>query len=202
MPQSGGEPTVVEPPQVEIVVELMVGAFFEDPLWSWAFPDLLRRGEQQRQLWRLCIEGAVRYPWVWLSHTGAAASVWIPPGGTELSEEQAARFEPLVNELAGSDAQRVFDAFALLEAVHPQAPHYYLSMLGTDPHRLGHGYGLSLLAANLAAIDEEGMPAYLEASNPANVALYQRHGFEVVTTTAPSDGPHITTMWRAAADHG
>ena len=197
MPQPRSQPTVVEPHQVEIVVELMVGAFFDDPLWSWAFPDPLRRREQHRQLWRLCIEGAVRYPWVWLSEGHAAASVWIPPGGTELSEEQSERFEPMLNDLAGPDAQRVFEAFGLLENEHPHdQEHYYLSMLGTDPRQLGHGHGLGLLADNLSTIDVEGLPAYLEASNPGNVALYRRHGFEVVSTCAISGGPEVTTMWR------
>jgi ribosomal protein S18 acetylase RimI-like enzyme len=197
MSQPRGRPTVVEADQAEIVVEIMVGAFFDDPLWSWAFPDPSRRREQHRELWRLCVEGALRYPSVWLSEEDAAASVWIPPGGTELSEEQQARFGPLVNDIAGPEAQRVFDAFALLENEHPHdEQHYYLSLLGTDPRHRGHGYGLGLLADNLTAIDAEGRPAYLEASNPGNVALYQRYGFEVVTTCSIAGGPDVTTMWR------
>ena len=197
MPQPPSGPTVVEAEQAEIVVEILVGAFFDDPLWSWAFPDTSRRREQHRELWRLCVEGALRYSSVWLSEGEAAASVWIPPGGSELSDEQQARFEPLVNEIAGPEAQRVFDAFGLLEAEHPHdQPHYYLSLLGTDPRQRGRGHGLGLLADNLTVIDTEGMPAYLEASNPANVALYQRHGFEVVTTCSIADGPEVTTMWR------
>jgi ribosomal protein S18 acetylase RimI-like enzyme len=197
MPQPRGRPTVVEANRVEIVVDIMVVAFFDDPLWSWAFPNALRRREQHRELWRLCVEGAVRYPSVWLSEGQTAASVWIPPGGTELSEEQQARFGPMVNEMAGLEAQRVFDAFALLENEHPHdEPHYYLSLLGTDPDHRGHGYGLRLLADNLTTIDAEAMPAYLEASNPGNVALYQRYGFEVVTTCSIPRGPEVTTMWR------
>jgi hypothetical protein len=44
------------------------------------------------------------------------------------------------------------------------------------------------------------MPAYLESSNPANVALYVRYGFEPHATIAiPHDGPTITTMWRPAS---
>jgi ribosomal protein S18 acetylase RimI-like enzyme len=202
MPQPLGRPVVVEARQVDVVAEVaevMVGAFFHDPLWSWAFPDPLRRREQHRQLWRLCVEGAVRYRSVWLSAGHEAAAVWIPPGGTELSSEQEARFEPLVTDIAGPEAQRVFDAFALLENEHPHdEPHYYLSMLGTDPRHLGHGHGLGLLADNLTAIDAAGRPAYLEASNPANVALYERYGFEVVTTCAIPGGPEVTTMWRPA----
>jgi len=52
-------------------------------------------------------------------------------------------------------------------------------------------------------IDEAGKPAYLEASNPANVALYSRHGFEVRGSfKLPGDGPEVFTMWRDAASLG
>jgi predicted acetyltransferase len=62
---------------------------------------------------------------------------------------------------------------------HPrEVPHFYLSLMAIGAAHRGRGYGLGLLEENLRLIDEAGMPAYLEASNPANVALYSRHGFE------------------------
>jgi ribosomal protein S18 acetylase RimI-like enzyme len=195
--QSRPGPTLAGPAEVDQVVEVLVGAFYSDPLWSWAFPDPSRRREQHRQLWRLCVEGAMRFPSVWLTAGGTATSVWIPPGEGEFSSAQEARFEPLLNELLDGQPGRAIEAFGLLEQVHPHEPHYYLSLLGTDPEHRGHGHGLGLLADNLARIDDEGMPAYLEASNPANVALYQRYGFEVVNSVQPSDGaPEVATMWR------
>jgi len=82
-------------------------------------------------------------------------------------------------------------------------PHFYLSLSATSAAHRGPGYGLGLLAGNLRRIDEAGMPAYLEASNPANVALYERHGFEVRGSfTLPGDGPEAFTMWREAASLG
>ena len=53
-----------------------------------------------------------------------------------------------------------------MESVHPDAPpHYYLSLLGQRHRRpvAAQGLGMALLADNLAQIDAEGMPAYLEA---------------------------------------
>ena len=58
---------------------------------------------------------------------------------------------------------------------------------------------MTLLAANLAQIDDEGMPAYLESSNPANDHRYERLGFRRIGQfTLPDDGPVVTTMWRAS----
>lgn len=183
---------------LDAVVEILVGAFYADPTWSWAFPDPARRPAQHRALWRLFAAGALRYPWVWLTAGDTATAVWIPPGGTDLSPEQEADFEPAVEALAGPDAGRVFRALELFEQAHPRdVPHFYLSLLGTDPQHRGHGYGLGLLADNLRHVDEAHAPAYLEASNPVNVALYARYGFVVHGSfTLPDGGPEVFTMWR------
>jgi hypothetical protein len=33
----------------------------------------------------------MRYPWVWVADGCAAASVWIPPGDAELTDDEEAR---------------------------------------------------------------------------------------------------------------
>lgn len=73
-------------------------------------------------------------------------------------------------------------------------------ILGTDPAHRGRGHGLARLTVNLAHINDEGMPAYLEASNPANVPLYERFGLREWTRfPVPDGGPEIVTMWRASS---
>ncbi len=191
-------PRVVDESLVAVSVEILVDAFYADPLWGWAFPDDAARRAQHRAVWTMAVEGAIRYPWVRLADGDTATAVWIPPGGTEMTEEDADRFEELVAELLGRDAPRALDAFGALDAHHPHdEPHFYLSLLGTASAHRGHGHGLALLADCLREIDALGMPAYLESSNPANVALYARHGFAPHSAIAiPHGGPEITTMWR------
>jgi hypothetical protein len=49
----------------------------------------------------------------------------------------------------------------------------------------------------LSRCDEQGLPAYLEASSPRNRALYERHGFEVTEELKlPRSGPPLWLMWR------
>jgi len=190
---------VVDAALVARATDILAAAFHQDPLWGWAFPDESRRLEQHRALWGLFLEGAIRYPWVRMNESSTSVALWIPPGGAELTDEGQARFEPLVNSLLGAGASRALDAFAALERGHPHdEPHFYLSLLGTDPQHLGHGHGLRLLADNLREIDALGMAAYLESSHPGNVALYTRHGFAPHgVVEIPGGGPEITTMWRA-----
>jgi GNAT superfamily N-acetyltransferase len=198
MSTGGDSPRVAAEADRDEVVRILVGAFAEDPAWCWAFPDRARRAAEHARLWRLLVEGAMRYPWVWLAPGGTATSVWIPPGGTDLSPEQEAQLEPMLVDLLGPGAGRVLDAFEAFEQAHPRdAPHYFLTLLGTAPEHRGKGHGLALLAANLRLVDEAGLPAYLEASNVANVPLYQRYGFVVHGGfVLPDGGPEVVTMWR------
>jgi GNAT superfamily N-acetyltransferase len=169
-------------------------AFRDDPLWSWAFPER----EKLDAWWRFLVKSSLRYPWVWIAGDYAAASVWIPPGGTELTEGEEELVEPLLLDLLGARTTAVWELLGRVEDAHPRdRPHYYLSLLGTRPDHRGRGIGMSLLAQNLALIDQERMPAYLESSNPANDRRYQRIGFERVGAFSTPDGRHTaSTMWR------
>lgn len=180
------------------VTELFTLAFFNDPLWSWAFPDPEQRIDGHRLLWGLFLHSALPYGWVWMTDDGGAAALWIPPGEVELSEADEACLEPLVRDQLGSRADDVLELFDRFDANHPRRqPHFYLSLLGTHPDHRGQGKGMGLLAANLARIDELHLPAYLESSNRANDPRYQRLGFvEISEFAAPGDGPTVGCMWR------
>jgi GNAT superfamily N-acetyltransferase len=178
---------------VDGITATLTAAFATDPLWKWAFP-----GEGLADLWRLLVSSALRYPWVWVADDYAAASVWIPPGGIELTEAEEASLEPMLDSLVGSRAAEIQALFTRLADTHPDQPrHYYLSLLGTHPDHRGEGLGMALLADNLAKIDSEGMPAYLESSNPENDPRYERLGFVRAGEFKRPDGQLIcSTMWR------
>ena len=57
---------------------------------------------------------------------------------------------------------------------------------------------IALLATGLARVDADGLPAYLEATNWRNAALYARHGFEVMGVVEAPGYPEIIAMWRPA----
>ena len=185
---------------LETVSDIMSLAFADDPVWGHSLRTPSGQPEEMAAFWRLWILGAMRYPWVWLWNEGEAASVWIPPGGTDMSADQEAEFDRLATARLGDDgATYLARVMALFDANHPHdEPHYYLSMLATHPAYRGQGVGMALLADNLAHIDAEGMPAYLESSNPANDHRYQRLGFRPVGRfELPHHRATITTMWRA-----
>ena len=182
---------------LDVLMETIQLAFADDPVWSRAFAHPDDRGVAA--FWRLWLEGALRYPWVWMTQAGEAVSVWIPPGGDELSPEQGAAFKRLAESSLGRRGASYLDAvMARFAEAHPHGePHYYLSLLGTHPAHRGHGLGMALLAENLTRIDAEGAAAYLESSNSANDQRYQRLSFAPHGHfKLPDDGPIVTTMWR------
>ena len=182
---------------LDAVTETMTAAFASDPLWGWAFPDTAAL----RTWWRFSIASAMRYPWVWVADDYAAASVWIPPGGVELTEEEEAGVEDLLADLIGARAAEVLELLERFEASHPaDAEHYYLSLLATHPEHRGKGLGMALLAENLELIDAQGASAYLESSNPGNDPRYERRGFKRVGSfDRPDGGLTVSTMLRDPA---
>jgi ribosomal protein S18 acetylase RimI-like enzyme len=90
----------------------------------------------------------------------------------------------------------MFTVLEQMDKYHPHEPHWYLPMIGVDPIQQGRGFGSVLLQHALAVCDRDGMPAYLESSNPKNVPLYQRHGFEVTGTVQAGSSPTIFPMLR------
>ena len=197
MERSARRATAADTDEVAHIVTL---AFAHDPLWSRALARPDGRTEHRGAFWRLFVEGALRYPDTWITEGGGAVSIWIPPGGTEMSEEQEDRLGELAAEHLGGSVGDFSELLARFEAAHPRdEPHYHLSLLATHRDHRGRGIGMALLAHDLALLDAARLPAYLESSNPANNVRYERLGFEPSGEISyPGDGPVVTTMWRPA----
>lgn len=83
-----------------------------------------------------------------------------------------------------------------MEKFHPTEPHWYLPMIGVDPAHQGAGTGAALMTEALRNVDSSGLIAYLESSNPRNIPLYQRHGFEVIGEIQSGSSPVLRPMLR------
>jgi GNAT superfamily N-acetyltransferase len=185
---------------LDAIVATLTSAFLDDPLWGPAFPDRDRRPAQAAALWRLCARSAQRYDWVWVTDAVESAAIWIPPGGTELTETEHAGFDGFLVDTCGrAVADGILAIFDQLDAHRPVEPHFYLSLLGTHADHRGAGLGMALLRDNLARIDALGLPTYLESSNPANNARYAGAGFRPQAAFTTDSGHVVTTMWRPPA---
>lgn len=197
--QEAAPPRVAGPADAARVTRILVDAFEGDPMWgAWAFPDRGTRRAHREAVFGILVEAALRYPHVWLSADGAAAAIWIPPGGTEMSAAQEDQVDAVLRESLGERADEVLEAFELFERARPSDPHYYLTLLGTDPRSAGHGIGARLLASNLHHLDTVGQAAYVEASDEL-VVFYERFGFAKTGRLELTRGPTVNSMWREPA---
>jgi ribosomal protein S18 acetylase RimI-like enzyme len=123
----------------------------------------------------------------------AGAALWLPPGVHPDEEPIISLIEETVDDRIKDD---LFAVFEQMGAFHPEEPHWYLPMIGVDTARQSRGIGSALMRHALEICDREGLPAYLESSNPRNIPLYERHGFEKIGLIQVGSSPPITPMVR------
>ena len=112
-------------------------------------------------------------------------------------ERVIVRNAPKMLALFRAKMPRVLRLMAAMDAGHPKEPHRYLYFVGVRTAAQRTGVGASLLTSVLDRCDAEGLPAFLENSNPANTAFYARHGFvERAHVKLPEGAPPFLPMWR------
>ena len=163
---------------------------------GWVFPEQGRADKLGVMFGFLAREAQVPLGATWISD--GAACAWTPPDPPPWPEERGVRFyEELQPVVADADLRRLGQLDEAMAAHHPKEPHWYLGVIATVPERQGQGLGSELLHESMRRIDDEAMPCYLESSNPRNVSIYLRHGFDVTgEITLPDGGPSMTKMWR------
>jgi GNAT superfamily N-acetyltransferase len=191
----GNEVRAVQPADRARAVATVALAFATDPMMRWSFPDPARYFAIAREFVDAFGGHAVEHGSADVVGDFSAVALWLPPGATPNGEAMGAIME------ANTPPDRMREGGALVEQMnrfHPHEPHWYLPLMGTDPAHQGRGYGLALLAHAVKRCARDGLPAYLESSNPANVPLYERFGFEAIGEIQSGSSPVLIPMLRKA----
>lgn len=185
-------------PEPAVAAQILAAAFVDDPTMSWVFRE--DRHPKLEALFGFIVDDALEGMESVHLLDDRACAAWTPPGTPAWDDERTARFvERCAAVFADDDFERLGTLDEASRAAHPEEPHWYLGILGARPEAQGTGAGTELLGRCLSSfVDRDGLPAYLESSNPRNVTLYLRHGFEVVGDIAIADGVSMTAMWRPA----
>lgn len=120
-------------------------------------------------------------------------ALWLPPDIGSDEEEMAAVAAEAVPE---PGREEVFSVMSQMGDSHPAERHWYLPLIGVDAPKEGRGLGSALLRHATSRCDREGLPAYLEATNPRNKRLYAAHGFEELGVIQAGGSPPIWPMLR------
>jgi ribosomal protein S18 acetylase RimI-like enzyme len=175
------------------IIASLVLAFSNDPAARWMYPDpyqyLTHFPLFVQAFGGRAFEGGTAYA----SDGYSGAALWFSPGAEPDIETT---IEILQESIFDSDRTDVFAVLEQMGHYHPKEPHWYLPMIGVEPTQQGKGHGSALMQHVLAQCDRDRLPAYLEASKPANVPFYERHGFEVISTIQVGASPPIFPMVR------
>jgi ribosomal protein S18 acetylase RimI-like enzyme len=173
------------------VSHTLAGAFFDDPVFAYCYPDATARREILPRWFEIVTKANLSHGEIYTTDDVVAAAIWVPPGVEDDAQVGAA-----LGEISGGCAQSLFDIFERMDEQHPHEPHHYLFLLGTRRQWRSRGIGSALMRPVLELCDRDAMPAYLEATSEDNKGLYLRHGFEVVGEIKLPDGPSMWPMWR------
>jgi GNAT superfamily N-acetyltransferase len=178
-------------------------AFYDDPVTTWMLPDEKTRSARLPRLFATLtrhhhlagggVEVACDGPGI------GAAALWDPPNRWKQSAREQLAMLPSVIRTFGYRSAAAREVIELTKRHHPEEPHWYLAVLGSDTVVRGRGFGQALMRSRLDRCDAEHCPAYLESSKPENVPYYERFGFTVTgEVVLPNGGPTLWPMWREA----
>ena len=174
-------------------VSAIVAAFITDPISRFAWPSPHDHLHGMRLAAREFAVPSVAHRTAYVSADFCGAALWLPTGVHPNSEALEGIFRDTAKR------ERLDDLLATFEKMgqwHPDEPHWYLPMIGVEPYAQGKGLGAELMRHAVARCDQERSLAYLESSNPRNISLYLRHGFEVMGEIRIGAAPLVTPMLR------
>jgi GNAT superfamily N-acetyltransferase len=181
----------------DTIIAILSAGFQADPVAQWLFPGDAERERVLPLFFRPFAESALAAGEIYTTDDRAGAALWLPVDvathGDELNLKKL--YEPILGPV---HAERIGAFDERSTANHPaHADHVYLPFIAVRPERHGRGIGTALLRDRLDALDEQGVPTYLEASTKESARLYSRVGYRWLDrTTDLPDGPSLYPMWR------
>lgn len=183
---------------IDAVAAVLAEAFAEDPVFAWMLPDAARRRRASLMHFRF-EAGSVALP-----HGTSMAAVddsavtgallALPPGHWNVPPQTLAAAGWGYLRTFGRRLPRAAALLGAIERRHLREPHHYIAYVGVATRAQGRGIGTRLIEPVLARARDEGVPAYLEASNPDCRRLYERLGFHVLQEIRPYGAPPLWLM--------
>lgn len=175
------------------IISALTLAFSSDPMARWSMPDPQQYLANFPLLAGAFGSSAFTSKTAYFADGYGGAALWLPPG---VSPDEETMIGLVENFAPASLKEEMYGVFEAMGKYHPTEPHWYLPMIGVDPARQGGGIGSALMKYALVPCDRDGTIAYLESSNPKNIPLYERHGFEVIGEIQVGTSPKLHPMLR------
>jgi ribosomal protein S18 acetylase RimI-like enzyme len=185
---------------VPALTRTLVRAYLDDPVAEWMCPSEDLRTRMLAGLYAARLRHMLIHRAIWTNAERTSASVWLPPNCPKTPlRPNATLLRCLLDPRLLARAPFLALGLRSMARLHPDGPpHWYLSLLGTDPDARERGWGSAMLEPVLERCDRDRLGAYLESSKPRNLDFYARFGFQVTgELRLPHGGPTMWPMWRA-----
>ena len=176
----------------ERLLSTVLLGFAADPFVRWFWPEAID--------YRQCIPvfeafggGCIETGSAYITENYEGAALWFPPGYGHDEDGSEEILGAIANKAVLEDGLRVLESMG---EYHPHEPHWYLPLIAVDPAHQGAGVGAELMKHALTRCDNDGFPSYLESTNPRNISLYERQGFEKMGEIQFGSSPVVTPMYR------
>lgn len=188
--------------QRERASRVIAQAFKTDPLLPYLTPEESKQNYFLSWLGDMGLRLGLGYGEVYTTPGVEGVAIWLLLSGqhpmTFWKMLRVGVFPPL---RLGLKALAWFQRFAgFTSKVHQECvkqEHWYLFMLVVDPSCQGKGLGGHLLQPVLTKADDQGLPCYLETTNPRTIPFYERQGFLVIRSIEVGQGgPGLWSMLR------
>lgn len=173
--------------EIPAAAEIIAEASVNDPYWAYMIPDLTSRFHFMRKFLKVNLQ--IEWTRGHLMGVGEplqGIAVWSPPELIKnprnpqiLTSLQYLRLLSLAIIRLAPKIIRVFRRYRAMRVKHAVQPYYHLILIGVAPSSQGKGYARKLIRPILDEADRERFGAYVETTNPHNVAFYEHFGFEL-----------------------
>lgn len=198
-PQSSSSQVVQAEEKDSFVLSRVIAhAFFDLAVSQWLLPNPEVRRRIFPPYFQIYVEHAFTRGLVLTTPDRDAVALWLPVGraGPDAPEDYHARLVVVT----GPHRDRFLTLDEAFDRHHPVGvKHEHLAIVAVRPGRQRRGIGTALLDARHELLDRLGIPAYLEASDPAKRDIYRKHGYVLrpnAPIRLPDGGPELFPMWR------
>jgi ribosomal protein S18 acetylase RimI-like enzyme len=176
-------------------------AFRGDPLLPYITQEESKQDYLLAWLGDMGLRLGLGYGEVYTTPEVEGVAIWLRPGQYAMTLGKMLRVGVFPPFRLGVKALSRFQSFAgNTSQVHQECinqDHWYLLMLVVDPDCQGKGLGGHLLQPVLTRADRQGLPCYLETTNPRTIPFYERHDFLVARSMeVVPGGPGLWCMLR------
>lgn len=162
--------------QRDKAIEAIVISFAANATCRWIWPDLSQYMRAMPVLVEAIAGDAFRNGSAFVDADVRGVALWLAPDATQDENAVGALIEKTVEKERLRDIE---EFFRQLDAFHPHDEKcWYLPFLAVEPFGQNMGLGGTLMRYALGRNDADGLASYLESSDPRNLTLYERLGFE------------------------